>query len=143
MIERDKLIGSWKLASIKVLGANAAGRRPPFGLRPQGVLHYTAENRMAALLQDADRPPMPNGRQGASAEDMAQASRGFSAYAGTFVIDGDRIIHQVEFNSYPNDIGTDYPRIARLEGDVLILETPPDQPPGGLDLRLTWHRMDG
>lgn len=134
------LIGSWDLVRIDLIGPGAESLPPAFGGHPQGVLHYMADGRMVAIIQGAGRAPMPGGRRGASDADWRRAGKSFTAYAGSWDLVGDRVVHHVDFNSFPNDVGVDYIRFARMEGDLLVLETPIDGPPDSRPMRLFWRR---
>jgi len=138
--EKSDLLGSWQLASVELTGEDAANGPAPFGGRPEGTLHYLADGRMAVIIQSADRPPIPGGRRGGSNAEWRQAARSFTAYAGTYSILPGRIVHHVEMNSFPNDQGVDYVRIAHLVNQCLWLETPPDLPADQRPMRLVWKR---
>lgn len=43
------------------------------------------------------------------------------AYAGTYEIDGNSVVHYVDISLFPNWIGGEQRRIARLDGDRLAL----------------------
>lgn len=142
-LEQADLLGSWQLASVELTGEQAGSARAPFGLRPQGVLHYLADGRMAVIIQSGDRPPIPGGRLCGSDAEWRQAARSFTAYAGTYSIRPGCIVHHIEMNSFPNDLAVDYVRIARLEDHCLWLETPPHLPADQRPMRLVWKRFGG
>lgn len=142
-MDKGDLAGSWTLARVEFASDedSEANGKLPYGDKPQGVIHYLPDGRMAVFLQASDRAPIAGGRRGGSEAEWAAAMRGFTAYAGTYELRGERVIHHVEFNNYPNDIGVPYERIAKLTGDRLTLETPPDRPAGDRHLRLIWQRL--
>ncbi len=140
-LESADLLGSWQLVSAVLTGDDAASGPAPFGGKPQGVLHYLPDGRMAVIIQSADRPPIPGGRRGGSDGDWRQAARSFTAYAGRYTILPGKIVHHVEMNSFPNDQGVDYVRIAHLVNQCLWLETPPDLPADQRPMRLGWKRF--
>ena len=141
----EDLFGSWTLVRIESadhLPDDAATLiKLPFGENPQGIIHYLPDGRMAVLIQALDRPPLPGGRSGGTDAEWRRSSRGFTAYGGTYEVLPGRVIHHVEFNSFPNDIGMPYVRVARIEGDLLMLETLPDDPSSGGQMRLVWQKM--
>lgn len=139
-LEQSDLLGSWRLVRVELTGENATSGPAPFGEQPQGILHYLPDGRMAVMIQSSDRAPIPGGRRGGSDAEWRQAARSFTAYAGTYSILPGRIVHHVEMNSFPNDQGVDYHRIARLEDHSLLLETPPDLPADQRHMRLVWSR---
>ena len=140
MLEQADLLGTWQLVSVELIGDGVANRPAPFGGRPEGILHYLEDGRMAVLIQSADRPPIAAGRTGGSDAEWRQAARSFTAYAGTYSILPGRIVHHVEMNSFPNDQGVDYVRLARLENQHLVLDTQLDIPPDQRHMRLVWKR---
>ena len=142
-MQRQDLIGSWQLVGVELTGADTQSGPPPFGGNPRGMLHYLPDGRMAVMIYSADRPPIEGGRRGGSDAEWRSAARSFTAYAGSFTITPGRIIHHVDINSYPNDVGVDYVRLARLDGDKLLLETPPNLPADQRAMRLVWRRYAG
>ena len=68
-----------------------------------------------------------------------------SAYAGTYVVDGDRVTHSVEMSWNEAWTGTQQVRRWSVAGDTLVLETTPRT--AGTDSRefintLTWERVE-
>ena len=135
-----ELIGSWDLVRIDLIGPGAESLPPAFGGHPEGVLHYMPDGRMVAIIQNAGRGPIPGGRRGGTDADWRLAAKSFTAYAGNWEVTADHIVHHVDFNSFPNDVGVDYIRFARFDGDLLVLETPIDGPPDSRPMRLFWKR---
>ena len=141
LLEAADLLGCWQLISVELTRVDAASGPNPFGERPQGILHYLGDGRMAVMIQSADRPAIPGGRGGGSDVEWRQAARSFTAYAGTYSIMPGHIVHHVEMNSFPNDQGVDYKRIAHLVNQCLVLETPPELPADQRPMRLVWKRF--
>lgn len=141
-MEQEDLVGSWQLVSIE-LTKDADTGPPPFGGDARGMLHYLPDGRMAVMIYNGARPAIAGGRHGGSDAEWRSAARSFTAYAGRYTILPDMIVHHVDINSYPNDVGVDYVRIARLEAGSLVLETPTDLPPDQRAMRLVWHRHAG
>jgi len=48
-----------------------------------------------------------------------------TACAGTYTTKGDSVLHHVEVCKAPDWVGTDQPRLVRLNGDTLSLRTQP------------------
>ena len=74
--------------------------------------------------------------------ERAEAFATFQAYAGTYTVTGDRIVHHIEIASFENWVNTDQARTFRIEKDRLILLTVPGQL-GGFQqtAELTWERI--
>jgi hypothetical protein len=140
MPDREQLIGSWALESVELLRDGRPTGATPFGARPSGMLHYLPDGRMVVLIAHDGRVPMAGDRQSASDAEWAKAARSFTGYAGTWDVVGDHVVHHVDINSYQNEAGADYPRIARLENDRLSLATPPDLPADQRAMLLVWRR---
>jgi len=140
-MRREDLIGSWRLEGVELVGEDASAGPPPFGGSPQGILHYLPDGRMAVMIQNLDRPPIEGGRRGGSDAEWRRAARSFTAYAGGWTLEPGRVVHHVDFNNFPNDVGVDYVRIARIEGDILHLETPAELPADQRPMRLVWKRF--
>jgi hypothetical protein len=101
------LVGTWKLVSAWSTRPNGE-RVELYGAHPIGFLTYTQEGRMSAILSDSERPPLSS--EDWLAAPMAERAAAFStfvAYAGSFRIEGDRVIHHVEICLLQNLVGTD------------------------------------
>ena len=138
---QSEILGSWTLVRVEAMGNDAASQPPPFGGKPEGVLHYLPHGRMVAIVQQSGREPLPGGRRGGSDAEWKRTARSFTAYAGPHETTPDHIVHHVEFNSFPNDVGSDYIRYARIEDGMLVLETPLDPGPDQRPMRLFWKRF--
>jgi hypothetical protein len=117
------LIGVWTLQQYSDM---AEGIPPghPFGLNPQGLLIYTPDGFVSAVLMAPDRPKLSgNGfTDGASAQYTA-AGKGFIGYSGTYQVDEalSSVIHRPHVAFAPNMIGSCQRRLVQLDGDTLIL----------------------
>ena len=139
---KDDLVGTWKLVSAWSTRPNGE-RVVLYGKHPIGFLTYTKEVRMSAMLTDSDRPPLSSeDRIAAPAAERAAAFSNFAAYAGTFRIEGGRVIHHVEISSLQNLVGTDQVRQMKLEGNRLTLWPPPRTFGGEQRVNeLIWERL--
>jgi hypothetical protein len=121
---RDQLNGAWELESRTV--RRATGDVVPdavLGGAPVGRLFYSASGHMALQMMRQGRsqaigePPAP--------EDAANARvvLGYDAYFGTFTIDetAGTVTHHVVGSLFPEDLGKDFVRRFRLEGDTFEL----------------------
>lgn len=141
VLAQQDILGSWHLVSVALTGPQASTQAAPFGGSPTGILHYLGDGRMAVMIQHSHRPAIAGGRKGGSEAEWAQAARSFTAYAGRYSVKPGVIIHHVELNSFPNEIGFAYSRMARLVQGCLVLETPPDLPADQRAMRLVWRRL--
>lgn len=134
-----KLVGSWKLISVS--SKKRDGRTDsPYGLTPSGVLTYSDDGRMSALISFDGRKPLPFG--GGTSEDQAEAFRTFLGYAGSYKLDGDRVIHRVEVSSIQSLVDKDLIRTVKFDADRIVLTTPPTPIQGETQIvDLTWQRI--
>jgi len=140
--KEEDLVGTWKLVSAWSTRPNGE-RVGIFGEHPIGFLTYTKDGRMAAMLGDSERPAL------SSDDDLvvpiterAAAFSSFGAYAGTFRVDGDCVIHHVEISLLQNWVGTDQVRRMKLEATRLTLWPPPSNLGGEQrEYELVWERL--
>ncbi len=112
------LVGPWHLDRFVITFAD--GRPPlfPFGEDARGQLLYTADGHMSATLCRAKRAPLGSRLEAAYAaapDAKAGAFDGYLAYAGRWRIEGDSVVHAVEFALTPDLVGRENRRTARLE----------------------------
>lgn len=140
-IERSAILGTWSLARTYVTIDGAETGVEPLGQGATGFIHYLTDDRMAVLIANAGRTPMTKGRYNSGEAETAESTRSFTAYAGTFEIDGDIITHHLDICLYENHNGLDYIRHAVLDEDRLTLRMPPMQTKRGEEQwSLEWRR---
>ena len=136
-----ELLGTWRLVSWRT--TYDTGRVIfPMGEDAQGWILYTADGYMAAFLSRAGRPAFTTG-EALSADDAEKVAAwdSFFAYSGTYEVDGERVVHHITSSMYPNWVGGDQERNARLDGDTLILTTPPQKTRRGTQTsEVVWRR---
>ncbi|GAB4152913.1 MAG: hypothetical protein Tsb0016_25390 [Sphingomonadales bacterium] len=121
MLNAEALIGAWKLMSWCIEYAD--GRVTyPYGEQARGLLIYTGDGLMNAVLYGQNRGPVstPSVRQAPAAEKAALFDS-VMQYAGPYRIDGTDVIHHVEYALNPDLLGTQQRRHVRFEGPVLHL----------------------
>lgn len=140
---KDALVGTWKLVSAMET-TEKGGSRDAFGRNPTGFLTYTSDDRMIGMISHGGRKRLsvPDYVNAPPAE-RAEAFATFLAYAGTYKIEGTRLIHHVEASWLENSVGTEQVRsIVKLEGDQLLLRTPPYLKGGRMvTAELIWQRL--
>jgi len=139
------LVGTWHLIEWDCTLAGL-DHGHPFGREAQGTITYTSDGFMSAILMRPDRPAFahPNFASGSEAEKLAAAG-GYVSYAGTYRLEGTRVIHRVAFSLLPNWIGTDLVRQVSWSDEppgYLILTTLPEPTRSGKMIvnRLRWAR---
>ena len=137
----DPLVGAWRLLTWENRAAD--GRLTyPMGPDPLGYLLYTADGRFSVTISRRDRAPFAAGDLlGGSTEEKATAVEGFTAYAGQYTFDGERVVHHVELSLFPNWVGSDQERTAEISEQRLTLNSGPLLLAGKLQVaRLVWER---
>lgn len=137
----DRLVGTWKLVSAVREEIPSGAKADLFGAKPQGVLNYSPEGRMIALIAHGDRKA-PNGK---ATPAEAQALYGsMLSYAGAYTVEGDVVTHHVDISWNESFTGSKQTRHFQLDGNRLILSTPQSADPieGKLSVRrMTWERV--
>ena len=122
---RDSLVGTWRLVSASASTADGRLIDAPFGSNPTGVITYTREGRMTAMISHAGRKPLSGDRISSPASERAEAFATFFAYAGGYSVNGDQVIHHVEISSVQNWVNTDMVRLIKFDDDRITLRMPP------------------
>jgi len=135
------LVGAWRLVAI--LDSLPDGHTASWmGARPQGLLVYAADGHMAAQIMNPDRPRFAG--HGAAAPDgtVRAAYDTYYAYYGRYTVfpDSQVVVHHVDGSLEPAEVGLDYRRPYRLDGDRLQIRSAPER--GGVRYHrwLTWER---
>ena len=139
---KDVLVGTWKLVSMTHT-TDQGEVKFLMGHKPTGFITYTPDGRMSVVITAEARKPLSvNDRFAAPAEERAEAFSTVIAYAGRYTFTGDKIIHHVEVSWLPNYAGTDLVRFIKLQGDRLILRTPPMLQAGAqITTELVWELL--
>lgn len=137
----DGLLGTWKLVAAVREEIPSGAKTDLFGANPQGVLNYSPEGRMIALIAHGDRKA-PNGK---ATPAEAQALYGsMLSYAGAYTVEGDVVTHHVDISWNESFTGSKQERHFKLDGNRLILSTPQSADPieGKLSVRrMTWEKV--
>lgn len=113
----------------------------PFGSAPSGVLVYAPDGGMAVMMTAADRPTLETDDPvGGSEQERADAYSTCLAYVGSYRIEDDVVIHELETSLFPNWSGTEQVRPFLIDDNKLVLQV------RDADERLTneiaWHRRN-
>jgi len=139
---KDDIIGSWKLVSWKY--TNEQGEAIDFfGENPQGILTYDPCGYMNAQLMRSGRDNFKSeSLTSGTAEEIQSAYFSYAAYYGRYWEKSPgEIIHEVEGSLFPNWIGHDEIRYGKIEGEYLVLSTPPIDAQGKkIVFNVTWKR---
>jgi hypothetical protein len=138
----NPLVGTWSLISAEARSENNDVSYV-FGRNAVGCLIYSANGYMSLAIMSANR-------QLFSCEDLARASvmekaaaaETYTAYSGTYELQGDRVIHHVKLSFFPNWVDNDLERIFHLAGDTLTLKTPPFVHGNPQTVYIIWKRVE-
>jgi Lipocalin-like domain len=108
------IVGTWRLAMTRAHDDAGNPMHAPYGPVPMGMVMFSADGRMAAVLCDA-RPQLP-----ASEED-----REYSSYCGNYTFDGTTLVTRVDAASDRSRLGGDQVRRVRFDGERLVLMPAP------------------
>jgi hypothetical protein len=140
--DTDKLIGTWKLVSA-VREELATGQKTNIYKETAiGFITYGADGRVMTINVDTPRPK-PKGAV-ATAEEAEALFRSMVAYAGTYTIRGNQIIHRPDASWNEAWTGTDQVREYKFAGERLILATSPSPNPfsGKMSVRtFVWEKI--
>ena len=110
----ERLVGTWRLVSLKYEMEDTGEILEPWGPDPQGWLVLTPGRRLIALGTAADRSPPTT-----DAEAAAQL-RSMVSYSGRTRMEGQvRFVTEVDAAWNPSWIGTQQARNFTIEGDIL------------------------
>ena len=101
----DALVGAWDLVAWTV--STPDGVSAPYGADATGLLIYSADGRMSAIIQGAGRQPLSTASpRRAPAVEQAAAFATCFAYAGTYAVVGDDVLHTVTLALNPALVGS-------------------------------------
>lgn len=137
------LVGTWKLISASSKEPSGQPLEPPYGHNPEGLLTYTEDGRVTALISYGGRKLLPLGAKSpALLEEQAEAFKTFLAYGGRYKLNGDKVIHSIEISSIQNYVDRELVRSVKFQDDQMLLITPPTMVNGKLQaVELTWRRL--
>ncbi len=108
------IVGTWRLAMTRAHDDAGQPMHAPYGPVPMGVVMFSADGRMVAVLCDA-RPQLP----------ADEEEREYSSYCGNYTFDGTTLVTRVDAAADVSRLGGDQVRRVRFDGDRLVLMPPP------------------
>ena len=136
----NPLLGTWRLKAYVV--TTTAGEGPaPYGQNPTGYLSYSADGRMQVIAAAKDRI-VPIGAAPPDHERAALYDTMF-AYAGTYSVHGDKVVHHVDVSWNESWTGTEQIRHFEVRGNTLTLSTRITDPTTGIESHyaLIWEKL--
>lgn len=118
------LIGTWRLQSYVREMAGTGERYNQFGEHPAGYISYAPDGRMYVMLFSGERPH-PSGVP-TDAERIA-LHKSMLAYGGPYKVDGNKVVHHIEYAWDNGHLGTDQVRFFTINANTLTLKTEPNR----------------
>jgi hypothetical protein len=136
----NTLQGTWRLKSY-VVTTTAGERSTPYGENPSGYLSYSADGRMQVIAAATNRIA-PVDSDSPDNEKVALYDTMF-AYAGTYSVQGDKVIHHVDISWNESWTGTDQVRLFEVSGNTLTLATRIADPASGTEAHyaVAWEKV--
>ena len=130
---RERIAGAWRLESRTVTQANGATLLDPvLGQQPVGRLLYDASGHMMLQVMRQGRAQAISVPSNPPDAKNPRIVLGYDAYFGTFTVNEAEgtITHRVEGSLFPEDLGKDFKRFYKLEGDTFTLSFTSQSPDG-------------
>jgi hypothetical protein len=121
----SELVGTWHLRECTVEFSDGRPLRKPYGDSPRGLLIYTADGTMSAVLAHEQRARLDvsgleSAARAAQSEKVA-AFDSYMSYAGRYRVEGDRVVHSVTHALAENAVGSELERRVSWDGAQLVL----------------------
>jgi Lipocalin-like domain len=129
--DADKVVGTWKLVSYEVEVQATGQKGPVMGEKPAGYATFTPEGRVFFVLTGEAR------KAAKTDQERAELLSTLIAYSGTYSVEGDKWITNVDVAWNPDWVGTKQVRDFKLEGERLMVLTPWRVMPNWADKGLT------
>ncbi len=139
---KDFLVGTWKMLSAIREIVGTGEKSEWFGAEAKGYLSYSSEGRMIVFIVRGDRKT-PRASVPID-EERIELYNSMLSFAGTYTVDGDKVIHHIDMSWNQAWTGTDQTRFYKLDGKTLTLRAAPrkDQQDGQESVyTLVWEKM--
>ncbi|MBX2802560.1 MAG: lipocalin-like domain-containing protein [Myxococcales bacterium] len=146
-MDAGQLVGAWRLVELRIAFADGRPDAHPLGDDATGMLLYTHDGYVSAMLCRGGRAEL--GVQGLEAahraddRSKAQAFDDTMSYLGRYRLEGDEVVHTVQLALLPDALGREQRRRVALEGKRLVLSYD-HTPHSGVTrrYRLIWTRAE-
>ena len=117
--------GTWKLKSYVREVAVTGEKINQLGEHPDGYVGYSADGRMYAIGASDNRVKPRNVNP--DDEERVKLHQTMFAFAGTYTLEGGKVIHHVDISWNEAWTGTDQVRFYKLDGNTLTITTAPNK----------------
>jgi Lipocalin-like domain len=121
----NPILGTWKLKSYVREVAVTGETINQLGEHPDGYLSYSADGRMYAIGASDNRVKPRNVNP--DDEERVKLHQTMFAFAGTYTLEGGKVIHHVDISWNEAWTGTDQVRFYKLDGNTLTITTAPNK----------------
>ncbi|MBV8093164.1 MAG: lipocalin-like domain-containing protein [Acetobacteraceae bacterium] len=118
------VVGTWQLIDYSQQFLDTKQITRPFGDHPTGYIQYSPGGHMVVFLTTGNTPK-PAAAMFSDAERIAFYNRIIGGYAGTYRIEGNKVIHHILASWQPEWIGSDQTRFFEVNGKHLTIKTAP------------------
>ena len=120
-LSAQDLVGGWTFVEWSIALPDGKTSRP-FQPDPSGMVVYSADGMMSAVIQAGDRRPFADANiRRLSSQIKAEAFDSYFHYAGTWSIRDNSVVHVVTASLNPNFLGTEQVRFVHLADGTLTL----------------------
>ena len=123
MAEPKDLLGTWRMLSWKKKTVSSGETVDAHGPNPVGYITYGADGRMHAIVVRRDRPA-PETLPPTDTEKL-RLFDSMLAYAGTYTLDDEKVIHHVDVSWNQAFTKTDLIRFYKLANGILTITAAP------------------
>ncbi|MGE7415775.1 lipocalin-like domain-containing protein [Methylobacterium tarhaniae] len=143
-LDARDLHGTWKLVSSSTKEIESGQERDTLGSSPNGYITYDADGRMMTVATSRDRPNVGDTSK-LTEEVRAKLQRSMWAYAGTYTVQGNSVMHKIEtsWNEIWNGM-TMVRDVQKREDGRLIFTTKPQKgnQTGKMEvLTIVWEKL--
>lgn len=117
----NPILGTWKLKSYVREVAVTGEKINQLGEHPDGYLSYSADGRMYAIGTSNNRVKPRNVNP--DDEERVKLHQTMFAFAGTYTLEGVKVIHHVDISWNEAWTGTDQVRFYKLDENTLTITT--------------------
>lgn len=139
-----RFVGTWRHVSSEQRLADGSTRiSPMYGPGGVGYLIYTEANRVCAIIMDPTRSQWKS-VAAPTDQEVRSALNGLMAYCAAYEVNVEQgyVIHHVEVDRIPNQVGKSLKRFFTFSGNRLVLRVAPPLPEGVVDYTITWERVE-
>ena len=139
----DHLYGTWRLLTWTGDLLDTGQKEDVFGKSPNGYISFGRDGRMMAIMVREGRAK-PADLAKLTDPERAELFKGLLAYGGTYTVEGNRFVTNVDISSNENWTGTRQTRNYRIDGKKLVISLDPQVGFDGKRVTsvLTWEKVE-